>query len=170
MTTPLSRFALAADAIVLFAAGAGGAARSDQLSVTRATLRNGMRVIAVRDPLAPVAMAMLNYRAGANEEDFAGQAHALEHMMFRGSATLSQSQLADISELIGGYNDADTQAEITQYFFMAPSQYLDVMLRMEASRAKDLTLAQSEWEIERGAIKNDVTQDYSDPLQIVPQG
>lgn len=83
MTTPLSRFALAAAAIVLFAAGAGGTARSDQLSVTRATLRNGMRVIAVRDPLAPVAMAMLNYRAGANEEDFAGQAHALEHMMFR---------------------------------------------------------------------------------------
>ncbi len=165
MTTPLLRFVLAAAAIVLFAAGAGGTARSDQLSVTRATLRNGMRVIAVRDPLAPVAMAMLNYLAGANEQDFAGQAHALEHMMFRGSATLSQSQLADISELIGGYNDADTQAEITQYFFMAPSQYLDVMLRMEASRAKNLTLAQSEWEIERGAIKNEVTQDYSDPLQ-----
>jgi zinc protease len=127
-------------------------------------LRNGLRVIAVRDPLAPVAMAMLNYQVGSNEQDFAGQAHALEHMMFRGSATLTQSQIADVAELLGGYWDADTQSEVTQYFFMAPSQYLDLLLRMEASRARDLTLAQSDWDIERGAIKNEVTQDYSDPL------
>jgi len=138
--------------------------RSDELTVTRATLRNGLRVIAVRDPLAPVAMATLNYRVGANDQEFAGQAHALEHMMFRGSATLSQSQIADIAELLGGYWDADTQSEITQYFFMAPSQYLDLLLRMEASRARGLTLSQSDWEIERGAIKNEVTADYSDPL------
>ncbi|MBV8197369.1 MAG: insulinase family protein, partial [Candidatus Eremiobacteraeota bacterium] len=138
--------------------------RSDELSVTRATLRNGLRVIAVRDPLAPVAVAMLNYRVGANDQDFAGQAHALEHMMFRGSATLSQSQLADMAELLGGYWDADTQSEITQYFFMAPSQYLDLLLRMEASRAQGLTLSQSDWAIERGAIKNEVTADYSEPL------
>ncbi|MBV9233744.1 MAG: insulinase family protein [Candidatus Eremiobacteraeota bacterium] len=139
-------------------------ARADDASVTRATLRNGLRVIAVRDPLAPVAVAMLNYRVGANEQQFAGQAHALEHMMFRGSGTLSQSQLADMAELLGGYWDADTQSEITQYFFMAPSQYLDLVLRMEASRARGLTLSQADWEIERGAIKNEVTADYSDPL------
>ena len=107
---------------------------------------------------------MLNYEVGANEQSVAGQAHALEHMMFRGSATLSQSQLADIAELLGGYWDADTQSEVTQYFFMAPSQYLDVILRMEASRAQNVTLAQSDWNVERGAIKNEVTQDYSDPL------
>jgi zinc protease len=159
-----SRLALAmCAALLLFAAGAV-VARSESLSVTRATLRNGLRVIAVRDPLAPVALAMLNYQVGSNEQDFAGQAHALEHMMFRGSATLSQSQIADIAELLGGYWDADTQSEVTQYFFMAPSQYLDVLLRMEASRAQNLTLAQSDWEIERGAIKNEVTQDYSDPV------
>jgi zinc protease len=147
-----------------FFAGMAGAARADDLTVTRATLPNGLRIVAVRDPLAPVALAMLNYQVGANEQDFAGQAHALEHMMFRGSATLSQSQIADIAELLGGYWDADTQSEVTQYFFMAPSQYLDILLRMEASRARNLTLAQSDWEIERGAIKNEVTQDYSDPV------
>ncbi|HZY97675.1 MAG TPA: pitrilysin family protein [Candidatus Cybelea sp.] len=147
-----------------FFAGMAGAARADDLTVTRATLPNGLRIVAVRDALAPVALAMLNYQVGANEQDFAGQAHALEHMMFRGSATLSQSQIADIAELLGGYWDADTQSEVTQYFFMAPSQYLDILLRMEASRARNLTLAQSDWEIERGAIKNEVTQDYSDPV------
>jgi zinc protease len=159
-----SRLAVAMCAGLLFVATCAGTARSEGLAVTRATLRNGLRVIAVRDPLAPVALAMLNYQVGSNEQAFAGQAHALEHMMFRGSATLSQSQIADISELLGGYWDADTQSEVTQYFFMAPSQYLDLLLRMEASRAQKLTLAQSDWEIERGAIKNEVTQDYSDPV------
>jgi zinc protease len=139
-------------------------AGADELAVTRATLHNGLRVIVVRDPLAPVALAMLNYQVGANDQDFAGQAHALEHMMFRGSKTLSQSQLADIAELLGGFWDADTQSEVTQYFFMAPSQYLDVMLRMEASRARGLILDQKDWNVERGAIKNEVTQDYSNPV------
>jgi zinc protease len=163
-TIGFSRGALAMCIGLLFFTGATSAARSEGLSVTRATLPNGLRVIAVRDPLAPVALAMLNYQVGANEQDFAGQAHALEHMMFRGSATLSQSQIADIAELLGGYWDADTQSEVTQYFFMAPSQYLDLLLRMEASRGQSLTLAQSDWDIERGAIKNEVTQDYSDPV------
>lgn len=156
----VSAFAFFAALILLALAPA----RSDELSVTRATLGNGLRVIAVRDPLAPVALAMLNYRVGANDQDFAGQAHALEHMMFRGSDSLSQSQLADMAELLGGYWDADTQSEVTQYFFMAPSQYLDLLLRMEASRARGLTLSQTDWNIERGAIKNEVTADYSDPL------
>ena len=157
------RFAVAFCAALLFLGIEMGRAHSDELTVTRATLPNGLRIVAVRDPLAPVALAMLNYEVGANDQDFAGQAHALEHMMFRGSETLSQSQIADMAELLGGYWDADTQSEVTQFFFMAPSQYLDLILRMEASRAKNLTLAQSDWNVERGAIKNEVTQDYSDP-------
>ncbi|MBV8148256.1 MAG: insulinase family protein [Candidatus Eremiobacteraeota bacterium] len=161
---PVFRCAIVVCAVLLVLTAAARPAHSEGLAVTRATLPNGLRVIAVRDPLAPVALAMLNYQVGANDQDFAGQAHALEHMMFRGSATLSQSQLADIAELLGGFWDADTQSEVTQYFFMAPSQYLDVLLRMEASRVRGLTLAQSDWNIERGAIKNEVTQDYSDPL------
>jgi zinc protease len=157
------RFAAAACIGALFIVIGARPAHAEELTVTRATLQNGLRIVAVRDPLAPVALAMLNYQVGANEQDFAGQAHALEHMMFRGSETLSQSQIADISELLGGYSDADTQSEVTQYFFMAPSQYLDLILRMEASRAQNLRLAQSDWDVERGAIKNEVTQDYSDP-------
>ena len=164
MKGPFSRFAVALCAGLLLFAGASAGARAQELPVTRATLANGLRIIVVRDTLAPVALAMLNYQVGANEQSFAGQAHALEHMMFRGSSTISQSQLADIAELLGGYWDADTQSEVTQYFFMAPSQYLEVLLRLEASRAQNLTLAQSDWNVERGAIKNEVTQDYSDPF------
>jgi zinc protease len=110
------------------------------LKVTRATLKNGLQVVVVQDPLAPVVTTMLNYRAGSNEQQYAGQAHALEHMMFRGTNDISQTQLFEISQLMGGFYDADTQAEITQYFFSVPSQYLDVALRLEADRMRGATL------------------------------
>ncbi|MBC5824799.1 MAG: insulinase family protein, partial [Candidatus Eremiobacteraeota bacterium] len=167
MISIFRRAAAASCALIALTFAVADQARSENRSVTRTTLHNGLRVVVVRDPLAPVVTAMLNYRVGSNEQNYAGQAHALEHMMFRGSATLTQSQLADIAELLGGNWDADTQSEVTQYFFTAPAQYLDVLLRMEASRAKELTLSQKDWNIERGAIKNEVTQDFSDPVNFL---
>ena len=144
----------------------GFAMRADAaVDVTRQTLGNGLQVVVVHDSLAPVVTTMLNYKAGSNEQRYDGQAHALEHMMFRGAKTLSESQLSDISELLGGSYDADTQAEVTQYYFTAPSQYLELLLRMESSRMRGALLGQNEWNIEKGAITQEVTQDYSSPLR-----
>lgn len=146
----------------LFAAGLlSGPAPAAQLKVTRATLKNGLQVVVVDDPLAPTVSTVLNYRAGGNEQNFPGEAHALEHMMFRGTKDISQTQLFEISQLMGGDYDADTQSEITQYFFNTPSQYLDVALRLEADRVRNLNLDQSGWIAESGAIKQEVTQDDS---------
>ncbi|MFN2527974.1 MAG: M16 family metallopeptidase [Candidatus Baltobacteraceae bacterium] len=148
-------------AVVFSIIGLAPAPAAAALAVTRATLANGLQIVVIRDPLAPVVTTVLNYKAGSGVQQFPGQAHALEHMMFRGSKTVSESQLSDVAELMGGNQDADTQGEITQYFFSVPSQYLDVALRLEAARAKDLLVPQDLWKIERGAIMNEVTQDDS---------
>ena len=144
-------------ALLLTAAAGLGAS----LPVTRGTLPNGLQVVVVHDPLAPVVTTVMNYRIGGDDEPIDGLAHATEHMMFRGSKTVSESQLSDISAITGGNNDADTQNEITQYFFTMPSQYLDIALRLEASRVRDANMDQKDWSIERGAILNEVTQDNS---------
>jgi zinc protease len=130
--------------------------------VARATLSNGLRVIVVRDPLAPVATAMLNYEAGSNEQWIPGLAHATEHMMFRGSATLSSAQLMDAIGITGGDFDAETKNGVTQFYFTVPSAYLDIALRAERSRASGLLMTQSLWNQERGAITQEVQQDNSD--------
>lgn len=139
-----------------------GSAQAASLAVTRATLPNGLRVVVVRDPLAPVVSTVLNYEAGSDEQTIDGEAHALEHMMFRGSASLSSSQLMDTVSLTGGDFDADTQDAVTQFYFTVPSQYLDIALRLERSRATGLSLAPDQWAQERGAITQEVTRDNSD--------
>jgi zinc protease len=132
--------------------------------VTRATLANGLQVIVVHNPLAPVVTAMMNYRVGSDEQWIDGLAHATEHMMFRGSATLSSSQLMETMEITGGNFDADTQSTVTQYFFTVPTQYLDIALRAERSRATGLLMLPDQWSQERGAITQEVTQDNSNAL------
>ena len=132
--------------------------------VTRATLPNGLRVVVVHDPLAPVVTTILNYEAGSNEQTIDGEAHALEHMMFRGSKTVSSSQLMDTLSLTGGDFDADTQGAVTQFYFTVPSQYLDIALHLERSRATGLSLAPDQWAQERGAITQEVTQDNSNAI------
>jgi len=139
------------------------ASRADD--VLRATLTNGLQVIIVRNTLAPVVTTMVNYRVGSDEcpVEFPGTAHATEHMMYRGSPGINADQLAAASAAMGGNDNADTQQAVTQYFFTTPAENLDVALRIEAARMRDLLADEKLWTKERGAIEQEVAQDLSNP-------
>src|ERR1700731_4049343 len=84
--------------------------------VRRTTLKNGLRVLIIRNPLAPVVTVEENYLVGGDETPagFPGMAHAQEHMAFRGCEGISGDQTAAMYAELGGLNNADTQQNITQ--------------------------------------------------------
>jgi zinc protease len=133
--------------------------------VLKATLGNGLRVVIVRDTLAPVVSTDVAYIVGSRDDpaDFSGMAHAQEHMMFRGTPNLNTSQLGTIATALGGTFNAETSDTLTQFEFSVPASNLDAVLHIESDRMRDILDAQSEWQNERGAIEQEVLRDDSAP-------
>src|SRR5690242_14273611 len=149
----MSRFLMRMTAVSLLAAAllfAQGTPTGQSGDVTRATLDNGMRVVILRNPLAPVVTVEQNYLVGANETPagFPGMAHAQEHMAFRGCAGLTGDQISAIFAQLGGFGNADTMQTVTQYFETVPAADLEVALRVDASCMRDVADLQSEWAME----------------------
>ena len=163
----LTRAAGTLAALLALTAGAPAAATADasDSGVVRATLPNGLRVVIVRNTLAPVVATSVNYLVGSDEAPagFPGTAHAEEHMMFRGSPGLTAEQLADIGSIIGGDFNANTREDLTQYLFTVPADDLDVALHIESLRMRAALENPKEWNKERGAIEQEVAQDLSEP-------
>ena len=137
--------------------------------ILRATLKNGLKVVIVRNTLAPVVTMQVNYLVGSNEapNGFPGMAHAQEHMMFRGSPELSAAQLSNIMALMGGDFNALTSQTVTQFIFTVTKDDLDVALNIEAVRMRDVLDTEELWEQERGAIEQEVAQDLSSPEYVL---
>src|SRR4029077_8319399 len=124
-----------------------------------------LRVVIVRNALAPVVATSVNYLAGSDEAPpgFPGTAHAEEHMMFRGSPGLTAEQLADIGSILGGDFNAKTREGMTQSLVTVRAEDLDLALHIEALRMRAILASSKEWQNERGAIEQEVAQDLSEP-------
>jgi hypothetical protein len=61
--------------------------KSNAADVTRATLDDGLRVVLVRDAMAPVVTTEMKCLAGSDEvpASFLSMVHAVEYIIFRGS-------------------------------------------------------------------------------------
>ena len=121
-------------------------------------LPNGMRVLVVEDHLAPVVETAVYYGFGAYDETpgKTGLAHALEHMMFRGTPSLSGEGLTDAMGQLGATINAATFADYTRYYFVIPAEKLDLALHIEADRMQNLALRAADWQLERGAVLTEI--------------
>jgi zinc protease len=136
--------------------------------VSHVTLRNGLRVVVIEDHRAPLADVQMWYRFGTDDEPAAqdGLAHALEHMMFRGThARPSGAVLGEDAERNDG--DAETRREETRYDRLVPAAGALAAVRDEADRMRGLLLSERDWRSERAAILAEIRRAASDPVTVI---
>lgn len=105
-------------------------------AVQQFTLANGMQLIVQPDRRAPTAVHMLWLRVGAMDEvdGTTGVAHALEHMMFKGSQQLAPGEFSRRVAALGGQENAFTNRDYTGYYQQIPSNRLRDVMALEADR------------------------------------
>ena len=107
------------------------------------TLSNGMTLIVKPDRRAPTVVHMLWVRVGSMDEvdGTSGLAHALEHMMFKGTPSLKPGEFSRRVAALGGRENAFTSRDNTAYHQQVPAQHLEAVMRLEADR-----FAHNRWE------------------------
>jgi zinc protease len=120
-------------------------------------LSNGMKVLLVEVPKAPVATVQVWYRVGSRNEVMgrAGLSHMLEHMMFKGTAKYPKGSFSRIIRKNGGIDNAFTGQDFTAYFENLAADRVELALELEADRMQGLILDNNEFTTEREVVKEE---------------
>ncbi|CUK07209.1 protease3 [Ruegeria denitrificans] len=135
-------------------------AKEGHEAVTTFTLDNGMDVVVIEDHRAPVVQHMVWYRAGSADEPVgsSGVAHFLEHLLFKGTDTLAPGEFSATVAANGGNDNAFTSYDYTAYFQRVAADRLELMMRMEADRMRNIRLGEEDIVTERDVILEERNQ------------
>jgi zinc protease len=146
-------------------------ARAENTAATRAvsvpplpfkhtTLPNGLQVYTVEDHSSPTVAVQVWYHVGSKDDPNgrSGFAHLFEHMMFKGNEHLTPDAFDEMTENVGGENNAYTAEDVTVYHETVPSNYLHPILWAEAERMSSLALNDPNFISERDVVKEEYRQ------------
>jgi zinc protease len=110
-------------------------------------LKNGMKVIVKEDHRAPTVAHMVWYKIGSMDEvnGTTGVAHALEHMMFKGTKKLKTGEFSKRVAALGGKENAFTSKDYTAYFQQIEKSKLEAVMALEADRMANLVFDKDEF-------------------------
>jgi zinc protease len=143
-------------ALALLSAHAQGP-RKVRVDFKETTLKNGLRVITVEDPSAPVVAISITYNVGSRDErkGRTGFAHLFEHMMFKGSENIGSGEHFLLVFNNGGNMNGTTNEDRTNYFEVLPANQLDLALFLEADRMKSLEITKANLDNQRNAVQEE---------------
>lgn len=124
------------------------------------TLANGLRAILVPDRRVPSVAINVAYRVGGKDDPpgRSGFAHLFEHLMFKGTARSAPEMIDRLTEDVGGYNNAFTSEDITNYYEVVPSNHLERLLWAEADRLAALEVNADNFATEREVVIGEYDQ------------
>lgn len=130
------------------------------IDFTDRTLPNGLRVLLVEDHRVPSVSINVGYRVGGKDDPpgRSGFAHLFEHLMFKGTKNTRPETIDRLTEDIGGLNNAFTADDITNYYEVVPSNYLETLLWAEADRLGSLAVTEEHFHTERDVVIGEYDQ------------
>jgi zinc protease len=130
---------------------------ADPQPTTEFTLENGLKVVVREDHRAPVVVSQVWYKVGSSYETpgQTGLSHALEHMMFKGSAKAGPGEASLILRELGAEENAFTSDDYTAYYQVLARDRLSVAFELEADRMASLRLPPEEFAREIEVIKEE---------------
>ena len=128
------------------------------IKYTTRTLANGLRVYAIRDTGTANVSVQVWYDVGSKDDpkDRSGFAHMFEHLMFKATRNLVPEQFDRLTEDVGGYNNASTDDDYTNYYEVVPANHLQRLLFAEADRMASLVVDPKIFASERDVVKEEL--------------
>lgn len=128
-----------------------------QLDFRDRVLPNGLRVLTLEDHSSPTVSIQVWYKVGSKDdpEGRSGFAHLFEHMMFKSTRNMKDEMMDRLTEDVGGWNNASTWDDFTNYYEVVPSNYLETLLWAEADRMASLTVDDKNFKSERAVVQEE---------------
>ena len=142
---------------VLAAPISQAAVRPPRLDYTMTTLPNGLNVVFLEDHSTPIVHLQVWYHVGSKNErpGRTGFAHFFEHMMFKGSKNVEPEGHPSYISSVGGQSNAYTNEDATVFWETVPTQYLPLVLWLEADRMASLRIDEKAFKNEREVVKEE---------------
>jgi len=139
------------------------------LTIELHTLSNGFRIVTEHMPGLASASVGIWVNAGGRHETEAqnGIAHFLEHMAFKGTESRTSLQIAEAIEDVGGYINAYTSRETTAYYARVLESDVGLGLDVISDILLNPLFEDSEIEVERGVILQEIGQALDTPDDII---
>jgi zinc protease len=124
------------------------------------TLSNGMRVLSAEDHQSPTVCIEVWYHVGSKDDPQgrSGFAHLFEHIMFKSTKNMKSEMMDRLTEDVGGINNAFTADDVTVYYEVVPSNYLETLLWAEGDRLSGLNVDEANFHSERDVVKEEFRQ------------
>lgn len=120
-------------------------------------LANGLTVLSIPDQETANVSVQVWYRVGSKDDPQgrSGFAHLFEHMMFKATRNLPGESYNQMTEDVGGSNNANTWNDFTNYYSVVPANHLERILFAEADRMASLVIDQETFDAERNVVKEE---------------
>ncbi len=128
-------------------------------------LNNGMEVLLIENKALPMVGVNMVIKTGSAYETYetSGMSHMLEHLLFNGTTTRTQRELYDATDLIGGYNNANTGDYYTNFMMVMPAEDQVAGMEIQADMLFNSILPEDKFEKEKGVVLEEIAQSLSKP-------